>query len=130
LEAAPQLEGARQANVSSPRQRRTEPSRRTRHGIVGNSIRVDVFRAAAAAAGGVCIAVKSVISRTSGHEMAVPVQAAIFLDINALVIAVVIAAFLLHEVKAVWDVSYATQTRALRANLGALTRFAIWIRHE
>ena len=50
-----------------------------------------------------------------------PVQAAIFLDINALVIAVVIAAFLLHEVTALWDVSYATQTREVRANRGALT---------
>lgn len=44
-------------------------------------------------------------------EMAVPILAAMFLDINALVIAVMIVCFLLHEATALWDVSYATATR-------------------
>jgi hypothetical protein len=44
-------------------------------------------------------------------EMAVPVLGAIFFEIDALVIAAMIAAFLLHEATALWDVSYATATR-------------------
>ena len=48
-------------------------------------------------------------------------RAAIFLDIDALVIAFMIAAFLLYEVTAMWDVGCATQTREVRANRGALT---------
>jgi hypothetical protein len=44
-------------------------------------------------------------------EMAVPVLAAIFLQINALIIATMIVAFLAHEATALWDVSYATATR-------------------
>jgi hypothetical protein len=62
------------------------------------------------------------IERTSGAkeslihllmfaEMAVPVLAAIFLEINALVIAVMIVAFVLHEVTSLWDLRYASQTR-------------------
>jgi hypothetical protein len=46
-------------------------------------------------------------------EMAVPTLAAIFLEINALVIAVMIASFVLHEATALWDVSYATQARGI-----------------
>ena len=48
-------------------------------------------------------------------EMAVPLLAAIFLDINALVIAVMIVAFFLHEATALWDVSYALTARAVSA---------------
>jgi hypothetical protein len=44
-------------------------------------------------------------------EMAVPILAAMFLQINALVILVMIVAFLLHEATALWDVRYATRTR-------------------
>jgi hypothetical protein len=44
-------------------------------------------------------------------EVGVPILAAIFLEINALVFAVMIVAFLLHEATALWDVSYASATR-------------------
>jgi hypothetical protein len=44
-------------------------------------------------------------------EMAVPTLAAIFLEINALVIAVMIVCLILHEATAIWDVSYAYATR-------------------
>ncbi len=36
-----------------------------------------------------------------------------FLNINALVIAIMIAAFFLHEATALWDASYATTARTL-----------------
>jgi hypothetical protein len=61
------------------------------------------------------------IEHTSGYkesllhllhaEMAVPILAALFLEINALIILVMIVCFLLHEATALWDVSYATRTR-------------------
>ena len=62
------------------------------------------------------------IERTSGAkesfihllmfaEMAVPTLAAIFLEINALVIAIMIVAFLLHEATVMWDLSYANTLR-------------------
>jgi hypothetical protein len=62
------------------------------------------------------------IERTSGAkesllhllqfgEMAVAVLAAMFLEINALVLLVMLACFLLHEVTALWDVHYAVETR-------------------
>jgi hypothetical protein len=44
-------------------------------------------------------------------EMAIPILAALFLEINALIILVMIVCFLLHEATALWDVSYASQTR-------------------
>jgi hypothetical protein len=47
-------------------------------------------------------------------EMGVPVLAAIFLDINALIIVVMIVCFLLHEATSIWDVSYAYATREVR----------------
>jgi hypothetical protein len=46
-------------------------------------------------------------------EMAVPTLAAIFLEINALVLAVMIVAFILHEATALWDVAYANETRGI-----------------
>jgi hypothetical protein len=46
-------------------------------------------------------------------EMAVPVLAAIFLDINALIILIMIIALLLHEATAIWDVRYAYATRTI-----------------
>ena len=46
-------------------------------------------------------------------QMGIPITAAIVLEINALVIAVMIVAFLLHEATALWDVSYATEKRVV-----------------
>lgn len=54
---------------------------------------------------------ESVLHLLQFAEMAVPVLAAMFLDINALVIAVMIVAFMLHEATALWDVKYASETR-------------------
>lgn len=44
-------------------------------------------------------------------EVGAPLLAAIFLQINALIMAVMIVAFFLHEATAIWDVSYATSAR-------------------
>jgi hypothetical protein len=44
-------------------------------------------------------------------EMAVAVLAAMFLEINALVLLVMLVCFLLHEATALWDVRYASETR-------------------
>lgn len=44
-------------------------------------------------------------------EMGAPLLAAIFLDVNALIIAFMIAMFILHELTAFWDVSYAVSRR-------------------
>jgi len=62
------------------------------------------------------------IERTSGWkesclhllqfaEMALPVLAALFLEINAGILLLMIVAFILHEATAIWDVSYASATR-------------------
>ncbi|MCO4857256.1 diguanylate cyclase [Herbaspirillum sp. WGmk3] len=44
-------------------------------------------------------------------EMGVPVLAALFFEVNALVLAVMIFAFLAHEATALWDVTYAVHRR-------------------
>jgi hypothetical protein len=44
-------------------------------------------------------------------EIGVPLLAAIFLQINAGIIALMIAAFFVHEATALWDVSYAVTVR-------------------
>lgn len=44
-------------------------------------------------------------------EVGAPLLAAMFLNVDALVIAVMIVAFLLHEATALWDVSYAVTVR-------------------
>jgi hypothetical protein len=44
-------------------------------------------------------------------EVGIPLMAALFLQINALAIVVMIAMFLLHEATALWDVSYAVARR-------------------
>jgi ABC-type spermidine/putrescine transport system permease subunit I len=44
-------------------------------------------------------------------EMAIPTLAAIFLEINALIIGTMIACLVAHEATAIWDVSYAYRTR-------------------
>jgi hypothetical protein len=46
-------------------------------------------------------------------EMALPLLAALFLEINSLIIALMIVAFLAHEATALWDVSYAVTRRAV-----------------
>lgn len=46
-------------------------------------------------------------------EVGVPLLAGMFLDINALIIAVMIVAFFVHEATAFWDVSYATSARTV-----------------
>jgi hypothetical protein len=62
------------------------------------------------------------IEKTSGYketllhllmfaEIAVPLLAALFFEINALVILSMIAGFIAHEVTALWDVSYAVDKR-------------------
>ena len=44
-------------------------------------------------------------------EMAIPTLAAIFLEINALIIAIMIICLIAHEATAIWDVSYAYRRR-------------------
>lgn len=44
-------------------------------------------------------------------ELAVPLLACLFLEVNALIVLVMIVAFLLHEATALWDVSYAVKRR-------------------
>lgn len=44
-------------------------------------------------------------------EIAGPLLACLFLDINALIILLMILAFLVHEATALWDVTYATRHR-------------------
>jgi hypothetical protein len=56
---------------------------------------------------------ESVLHFLQFGEMAVPILAAIFLEINALILALMIVCFLLHEATALWDVSYASQTREI-----------------
>ena len=62
------------------------------------------------------------IERTSGYkesllhllmfaEIAIPLLAALFFEINALVILLMIAGFIAHEVTSLWDVSYAIDKR-------------------
>lgn len=48
-------------------------------------------------------------------EVSIPVLLGAFFEINALVIAVMLCAWLLHEVTAYWDVSYASRTREVTA---------------
>src|SRR6266567_4085037 len=87
----------------------------------------DVFCSANLAFGGFCrLALSSRYSHRDNHERKgivdpppdvrrgwVPLLAAMFLNINALVIAIMIAAFFLHEATALWDASYATTARIL-----------------
>jgi hypothetical protein len=54
---------------------------------------------------------ESVLHAVQLGEAGVPVLLALLLEINALVILVMVIAFVLHEVTALWDVSYATARR-------------------
>jgi hypothetical protein len=46
-------------------------------------------------------------------EIGLPLVACLFLDINALIFLVMIAAFVAHEATALWDVSYASRYRRI-----------------
>jgi hypothetical protein len=46
-------------------------------------------------------------------EMAIPTLAAIFLEINALIILIMMGCLILHQATAVWDVRYANATRVV-----------------
>ncbi|TIQ36207.1 MAG: diguanylate cyclase [Mesorhizobium sp.] len=46
-------------------------------------------------------------------EVGVPLLAAMFLEVNALIIAVMMIAFVVHEATAIWDVRYATTARTV-----------------
>lgn len=46
-------------------------------------------------------------------EVGIPLLAAMFLEVNALVIAVMIVTFFVHEATALWDVRYATTARTV-----------------
>ena len=54
---------------------------------------------------------ESVIHLLMFGEIAVPLVACLFLDINALVFLIMIGGFLAHEATALWDVSYAVKRR-------------------
>ena len=54
---------------------------------------------------------ESVIHLLMFGEIAVPLLACLFLDINALIFLLMIAGFLAHEATALWDVSYAVKRR-------------------
>jgi hypothetical protein len=54
---------------------------------------------------------ESVLHLMQFAEMAVAVLSAMFFEINALILLVMIVCFLLHEATALWDVTYASATR-------------------
>ena len=54
---------------------------------------------------------KSLLHLLQLGEMAIPTLAAIFLEINALIIAIMIICLIAHEATAIWDVSYAYRRR-------------------
>ncbi len=56
---------------------------------------------------------ESIIHLLMFGEVAIPLLAALFLQINAAIIALMIVAFLAHEATALWDVSYAAQYREI-----------------
>lgn len=54
---------------------------------------------------------ESLIHLLMFSEVALPLLAAIFFEINALVIALMIAGFIAHQLTALWDVSFASDKR-------------------
>jgi hypothetical protein len=54
---------------------------------------------------------ESIIHLLMFAEVGAPLLACLFLDINALIIALMIIAFFIHEATALWDVSYAVTAR-------------------
>jgi hypothetical protein len=56
---------------------------------------------------------ESLIHALMMAELGLPILMGLFLEINALVLAVVVAAFVVHEATAYWDVAYAEGRRAV-----------------
>jgi hypothetical protein len=54
---------------------------------------------------------ESILHLLQFAEMGIAVLAALFLEINALVLLIMLLCFVLHEATALWDVSYASATR-------------------
>jgi hypothetical protein len=54
---------------------------------------------------------ESILHLLQFAEMGVAVLAALFLEINALVLLIMLICFVLHEATALWDLSYASATR-------------------
>lgn len=54
---------------------------------------------------------ESVLHALQLAEAGVPVLLALFLDINALIILLMLTGFVLHEITALWDLSYASRRR-------------------
>lgn len=54
---------------------------------------------------------ESVLHALQLAEAGVPVLLALFLDINALIILLMLIGFVLHEITALWDLSYASRRR-------------------
>src|SRR5207248_11724555 len=54
---------------------------------------------------------ESVLHLVQFGEMAVPVLAALLLEINSGVILIMMAFLILHQASAIWDVQYASETR-------------------
>ncbi|WP_363213799.1 hypothetical protein [Mesorhizobium sp.] len=46
-------------------------------------------------------------------EVGIPLLAAMFLEVNSLIIALMMVVFLIHEATAIWDVRYATTARTV-----------------
>ncbi len=63
-------------------------------------------------------------------EVAFPVFAALFLQVNTLILAVMFVGVLLHEAMIIWDVSYAARTRhisPLEQHIHALLELLPWV---
>jgi hypothetical protein len=63
-------------------------------------------------------------------EVALPVFAALFLQVNMLILAVMFIGVLLHEAMIIWDVSYAARTRhisPLEQHIHALLELIPWV---
>lgn len=56
---------------------------------------------------------ESILHLLQFAEMGVPVLAAIFLEINAAIILLMIISLILHQATAIWDVKYAHETREI-----------------
>src|SRR5437868_13159393 len=57
-------------------------------------------------------------------EVAIPLLAAIFFEINALIIAIIIIALVLHQLTALWDTAFASQCGALHPSNNTFTVFS------
>ena len=59
---------------------------------------------------------ESMIHSLMMSEAGLPMMMGLFLDVNALVLALMIAAFFVHEATAFWDVAYAEERRVVTPN--------------